>query len=1130
MMGTRVTSGMAWRGGLCALVGRYWVLVLSVWMWVWAGGVVFAQASDEGRQRQIEEIRKQIEELSRKLDALSEPAGSGVAESAAVPLPEGWLKRLTWRPIGPANMGGRITALSVYEADPNLYYVATASGGLLKTENNGLTFQHLFDKEATVSIGDVAVAPSDKNVVWVGTGEANPRNSVSYGDGVYKSVDGGKTWKNMGLKGSFQIGRVVIHPTDPKVVYVGALGRLYGPNEERGLFKTTDGGETWEKILYVDDKTGVIDIQMHPGEPETLLVATYVRARDLYDTNDPSTKFGPGAGIHKTTDGGKTWVRVTKGLPTNALGRVGLSYYRKDPKVVYAIVESEKIGTGPPQPEQSNVYAGLMGGDDAEKALIAEVVADGPAAKGGMQVGDVVVAFEGSAVKAYAELIEKIREKKPGDKVKIKVQRGEKTEELEVTLGERPAGQGPRGRQQQQRDPRKPFLDFLGGQRENVQGRQGEEGFEYGGVYRSEDGGESWARVNSLNPRPMYFSQIRVDPNDDKNVYVLGISLYRSSDGGKTFRGDGGRGVHADHHALWIDPRDSRHMLLGCDGGVYATYDRMQTWDHLNHTAIGQFYDVALDTRRVYMVYGGLQDNGTWGGPSRLLSQTGPVNEDWVQVGSGDGFQCQVDPTDPDLVYFTSQNGGIGRRNMKTGVVTYFQPQAPEGERYRWNWNTPFALSSHNPKIYYLAGNVMFRSLDRGDGLKAISKELAKSEKGTATALAESPRDPDVLYVGTDDGNLWVTKDGGREWTEVSAKVGLPKPMCVATIEASRFVNGRVYVAFDGHRSDLDGPFAYASDDYGQTWRSLNAGLPRGSTRCLREDVASVGVLYLGTEFGAYASIDDGRSWTSLNTNLPTVAVHDFAVHPSVDVGEMVAATHGRSLWVLNVTPIRQASAEVLAKAAHLYRPGAFEQWHADPPRGRTNRRFAGENPPNGAPVYYHLKEKAGSISLKVYDAAGNAVRTLAVNSEPGVHRAVWDLQQVTPRPAGSGSAPAAQPAATPAAEGAPAPTGEGTPAQPAGEGTPTGGEGTESQPARPQQRTSALSALQNIQPRVARAGTYRVVLTVDGKEYVDMIRVLPNPRRAPVPAGIAVETEGEAEQGVQEEEEAEGAREIDMD
>src|SRR5579884_2308012 len=471
--------------------------------------------------------------------------------SAAELSPE-WLKPLTWRCIGPANTGGRITALAVYEADPNTYWVATASGGLLKTTNNGVTFEHQFDHEATVSIGDVCVAPSDKNIVWVGTGESNPRNSVSYGDGVYKSSDGGRSWEHMGLKRSFQIGRICIHPRNPDIVYVGALGRLYGPNEERGLFKTTDGGKTWEKILYIDDKTGVIDVHMHPADPETLLVATYERQRDGYDYNDPAKKFGPGSGLYRTSDGGRSWKKITKGLPTCKLGRIGIDWYRKDPNVVFLLVESEKIG-GSPHVVAGMAYLGVQVDDAMLGARVTQVNRDSPAERAGVQIDDVILRFGKRAIGSYADLIEEVARHKGGERLKLRLRRGQDLKEAEVTLAVR--GDVTQGEL--------PYLDRLGGQAANVQNKQGPDGFQYGGVYKSTDGGESWTRLNSLNPRPMYFSQIRVDPNDDNYVYVLGIALHRSRDGGRTFDPEGGRGVNGDHHALWIDPRDGRHMILG---------------------------------------------------------------------------------------------------------------------------------------------------------------------------------------------------------------------------------------------------------------------------------------------------------------------------------------------------------------------------------------------------------------------------------------------------------------------------------------------------------------------------------------------------------------------------------------
>ncbi len=1166
------------------------------------------------RDQQIAEIQKQIEALNKQLAELQKTTATPATPTAPTgTLPPEWVSSLSWRCIGPATMGGRITALSVFEADPTTYWVATASGGLLKTTNNGITFDHQFDHEATVSIGDVCVAPSDRNVVYVGTGENNPRNSVSYGDGVYKSTDGGKTWKNVGLKQSFQVGKIVVHPKDPNTVYVAALGRLYGPNEERGVFKSTDGGNNWQKVLYVDDKTGAIDLVMHPTEPDTLLAALWERKRDEFDNflgeprppegiydYDPVVKYGKGGGIFKTTDGGKSWKKLEKGLPTVATGRIGLDYYRKDPKVIFAIIETEKNGTGL---APVTVYFGAETEDTSDGVKLTQVAENGPTAKAGLKSGDVLLAVDGKDVKSSSDLMDALRGKKANDKIKVKTKRGGEEKEVEVTLTNPPApggrggpgggpqriiptagfraeptegglkvtqvaDEGPAGKAGLKVDDvitaidQKPVSTFLelmqdiaenrkvgdklkvqvkrgetkldleitlgdaraglagrggrggrggpgglgglgnrpyvespqiGGQRANVQAMQGPEGYQTGGVYKSTDGGETWARVNSVNPRPMYFSVIRVDPSDANHVWVCGVSMYYSDNGGQRFVAGRDRGVHDDKHALWIDPKDGRHMIVGCDGGFYQTYDRGEHWDHMNHAgALGQFYHVAVDPRRVYNCYGGLQDNGSWGGPSMTFRGTGPINEDWLFVSGGDGFVCRVDPSDPDLVYAESQDGNMLRRNLKTGERAVIRPGGrggpgqrgggggggggrgggrggqggPPQARHRFNWNTPFILSNHNPSIFYCAGEVVFRSVKRGDDLKAISPEVTRTKKGSATALAESPRTPDVLWVGTDDGALWVSRDGGANWTRVDEKVGLPGPRWVSTIEPSRFADGRCYVAFDAHRSNDDKPYLYVTEDFGQTWKSVTSNLPEfGSTRCLREDIQNQNLLLCGTEFGAWASVNRGRSWAKINNNLPTVAVHEFAIHPTA--GEVVAATHGRSLWILDLTPLRQASEEVIQSAAHLFQPLTAVRWRQEPgresPYSQSARKFIGTNPPFGAQIYYSLgKKPEKTVSLKVVDYAGKTVRELKAETKPGLHRVVWDLSQASARPFIGMF------------------TGEVAPELMfgfAGGGFGGRGAGVFSQPVQP--------------------GVYRVVLNVDGKELAQPLRVETDPNGA---------------------------------
>ncbi len=687
-------------------------------------------------------------------------------------LPDSFVEKVQWRSVGPANMSGRIPAMAVYEKDRSIWWAASASGGLLKTVNNGASFEHQFDKEATVSIGDVQVAQSDPNIVWVGTGEANPRNSVSWGDGVYKSTDGGKTWTNMGLKKTFQTGRIAIHPTNPDIVYVGAMGRLWGPSEDRGLYKTTDGGKTWEKILYIDDKTGVIDVQMNQKSPDTLFVATYERKRDGFDGNDPEVKVGPGAGIYRTTDGGATFEKLSDGLPTVKMGRIGLSIWRKNPKFIYAVIETEKIGQAPPD----MAFAGLSGEDADVGAKLTRITDDGPAAKAGLKAGDIIAAVDGQIVGSYDDFIKRVRMSKAGKSAKLTIVRDKKTQEIEITYAKVPEPTAGSRRSPRGSTGSPPFAQSLGGQNANLQDQQGENGFEYGGIYRSKNNGKTWQRINSLNPRPMYYSQIRVDPSDNNHIWILGTSLYKSSDGGTTFSGDGASGeVHVDHHSMWIDPTDGRHVILGNDGGLYVTWDRGKKWDHHNHFAIGQFYHVGVAPNRDYHVYGGLQDNGSWGGPTRVRNDSGSVNTDWYRVGSGDGFIVLVDPKDKDQIYFESQNGSMGRIHLKSGERGFIRPRAPRGTQYRFNWKTPFILSPHNSQIHYSAGNHVFRSVYKGDGIKAISPEITNTDKGAGSAIAESPLEEGVILAGTTDGALWVTTDGGKTWVDLFKNPGAVK-------------------------------------------------------------------------------------------------------------------------------------------------------------------------------------------------------------------------------------------------------------------------------------------------------------------------------------------------------------------
>jgi photosystem II stability/assembly factor-like uncharacterized protein len=1083
--------------------------------------------------KEIDDLEQRVRKLQDKLKALKETP----TQSAKEQLPPYLDKLFTWRSIGPANMGGRITALGVFEADPTCYYVATASGGLLKTVNNGSTFAYQFERENTVSLGAVAVAPTNRDLVWAGTGEANPRNSVSFGDGVYRSTDGGKTWQNMGLKKSYQIGKIVIHPKNPDIVYVGVLGRLYGPSDERGLYKTTDAGKTWQRVWFLDDKTGVLDLIMQPNNPEVLLLAAWERQRDEFDSfvgdhkppagtdvYAPAKTHGPGSGLFKSSDGGKTWKKLSQGLPKAHLGRIGLDWQRKNPNVIFASIDSDKAGMGLPP---AKAYLGIVPENTPQGVRLANVQKDSPAAKAKLEKGDLLLSLDGKEIKKTDDFLLPMQKHQPGDKVKLAYQRGTKKDTLEIALVPRPgpetknqkrgslgvqveeiedgvliteivekgaaekaglktgdvlltlegtkigtlpvllktlAGKkiGTKVRLAYQRGgakkeieltlegpptpPGRPFAGPLGGQRANAQDLQGPGSNDTGGIYKSADAGETWTRLNSINERPFYFSVVRCDPNDEKTLYSLGVVMQRSTDGGKTFSPEGiNTGVHSDTHDLWINPKDSRHLVLASDGGLYVSYDRAAHWEFLNQLALGQFYHVDVDARRPYHVYGGLQDNGSWAGPSQTLRPSGPTNADYRYVHGGDGFVCRVDPNDPDIVYAESQNGMMFRRNLRTGEAKALRPKTQAGAgKFRFNWNTPFLLSHHNSHIFYAAGNYVFRSVKQGEEMKIISPEITRTKHGSATALAESPRNADVLWAGTDDGAVWLTRDGGKTWTALSDKLkaaGLPGPRWVASIEPSRAVTGRCYIAFDAHRSNDDEPYVFVTEDFGQSWKSLRANLPSGPTRVLREDRKDPDLLYLGTEFALYASLNRGGTWSKINgPTLPTVAIHELAQPTTAD--EIVAATHGRSLWVLDVTTLRQMHGKSETK---LFEPAPVIRWHLDFTQEgmfRTGtRHFVGQNPPRQATFDFVLAKKADKLSLKVLDLHGGLVREIDVakEKEPGMHRVGWDLVS------------------------GPAPKGGKTPFTPHG------------LPVKP--------------------GTYRLALDADGVEFARLLLIEPDPR-----------------------------------
>jgi photosystem II stability/assembly factor-like uncharacterized protein len=873
---------------------------------------------------------------------------------------ENLLKHFTWRSVGPAGAGGRVVDISV---SGEKIYIATGGGGVWKSSSEGTSWEPIFDHETVSAIGAVATDPSNPDTVWVGTGEANPRNSVSWGDGIYKSTDGGKTWKNLGLKETQHIGRIRVDPRNPDIVYVAALGHVWGKNPERGVFKTVDGGLTWTHSLNINGDTGVVDLVMDPHDSNTLYAASYEMRRDGFAAGDPAKQWGPGSAIYKTTDGGRSWRKVSQGLPTVPLGRIGLAVAATNPAIVYAVVQTPT--TAP--------------------IALEEGVPPPP-----------------------------------------------------IT--------GPRT----MRD---------------------------GGVFRSDDRGETWRWVNSVNNRPFYYSQIRVDPANENHVFVLGSNNSESDDGGVTFRTIT-ENIHVDHHALWIDPKNSRHMIDGNDGGIYMTWDGGHSWDFQNQMALSQMYSVDVDMRKPYFIYGGSQDYCSWAGPSATRNQVGLKYADWFKVQTGDGFQVRADPTDFNIIYAESQNGGLVRHDLHSGRNTSIKPRARTGQpAYRFNWETPVFISSHDSKTLYMGGNFVFKSTNRGDAWTAISPELTTEKVGTLTTIAESPLEASVLYAGTDDGNVWSTRDG-KTWTNITAKVpGMPGKRWVSRLVASRYDAKTVYLAFDGHRSDDRTTYLFKSTDYGQTWKPLQGDLPPTTpVRVLREDVKNPHLLFVGTESAAYASIDDGAHWVRLMNHMPTVPVGDLIVHPRD--GDLIAATHGRSFWVMDISPLQELTQDILSKDVHLFnvKPAvAYEYRVFTNNEFLAEKRFIGENPLPGTAISYYLKSAPGDVKLAILDQSGAEVREIPATKEKGINRVQWDLRGKSLALAGGGRGGRGGGAGGRGGGGGRAGA-EAAPGAPAATEPAPGGGGR-----------GATSAL-------ADPGEYVARLTVDGKVFTTPIHVEPDP------------------------------------
>jgi photosystem II stability/assembly factor-like uncharacterized protein len=877
---------------------------------------------------QDKDADKKVQKKEQKKDEKKDEKKEAPAEEKKGGMTPDTFSGLKFRLIGPAVASGRVMSIAVNPRDKFEYYVGVASGGVWKTVNDGTTWTPVFDKEGSYSIGWITLDPNDPAVVWVGTGESNSQRSVSYGDGIYRSDDGGKNWTNLGLKKSEHIGRVVIDPRDSKVVYVAAEGPLWGPGGDRGLYKTTDGGKNWKAVLTISENTGVVDVAIDPSNPDIVYAAAYQRRRHVFTLIDG----GPESAIYKSTDAGASWNKLKSGLPTVDMGRIGLAVSPADPNVVYATIE---------------------------------------------------------------------------------------------------AGDGK------------------------------------GGVFRSDDKGATWERRNEFDAGAMYYARVVADPKNVDRIFVMNVTMRESLDGGKTLHKVEETNHHGDDHMVWIDPEDTKHWIFGSDGGMYETWDNAKNWEFKANLPTVQFYDVAVDNALpFYNVCGGTQDNFSWCGPARTRNLNGIVNSDWYVTTGGDGFHSQVDPEDANTVYSESQYGVLVRYDKPTGQELLLQPQEGKGEPpLRWNWDSPVIISPHSHTRIYFAANKLFRSDDRGDTWKAISGDLtrqidrnklpvmgrvwepdavAKNQStsfyGNIVALSESPKKEGLIYVGTDDGLIQVTADGGANWTKYDKFAGIPETTYVSRLAASRHDANTVYASFDNHKNEDFKPYLLRSTDAGKTWTSIAGNLPEnGPVLAFAEDTVNANLLFAGTEFGAFFTVDGGSHWVQLKGGLPTIAVRDMVIQARE--GDLVIATFGRGFYVLDdISALRQIKAESLEQSAAMFPVKDSLLYIERHPLGGPKKGFQGDafytadNPPYGAVFTAYLKEKLKTKKEKrqdaekeaakknqtlpyptndelraeaeepkpevyfvVYDESGAPIRRVEGGIESGFQRAAWDLRYSAP-------------------------------------------------------------------------------------------------------------------------------------
>ncbi|MDW8219979.1 MAG: glycosyl hydrolase [Bacteroidota bacterium] len=826
------------------------------------------------------------------------------------------------RSIGPALFSGRIVSIAVHPTNKSIWYIAAASGGVWKTTNSGISWQAIFEKEASYSIGCVAIDPQNPHTVWVGTGENNSQRSVGYGDGVYRSDDGGASWKNMGLKTSEHIARILIDPRNSNVVYVAAQGPLWSSGGERGLYKTTDGGKTWKLSLGISENTGVSDVVFDPRNPDILYASAYQRRRHTWTL----INGGPECAVYKSTDAGATWTKIEKGLPSGTMGRIGLAISPVNPDILYATVEA-----------------------------------------------------------AHKQ----------------------------------------------------------------------------GGIFRSTNRGATWEKRNSFDMTAMYYGTIYTDPHNADRIYVMNVHIMASDDGGTTLKPLGSAAKHVDNHAMWIDPGNPDHYLVGCDGGLYESFDRGEHWRHTTNLPITQFYRVSVDNSTpFYYVYGGTQDNFSVGGPSRTISASGPNNYDWFVTQGGDGFKSQIDPENPNIVYAQYQYGGIARYDRKSGESLGIKPiEGKDEEPLRWNWDAPLIISPHNPARLYFGANKLFRSDDRGQSWRAVSPDLSRridrntlpvmgkiqpadavakhastAFYGNISALAESPKKEGLIVVGTDDGLVQITDDGGKTWRAIQPVGGTPERAYVSVVLCSQHDANVLYVAYDNHKNGDYKPYLFKSTDAGKTWVALRNNLPsNGMVLSIAEDHATPNLLFVGTEFGVFVSINGGNSWKQLQGNMPTIPVRDIAVQKREN--DLVLATFGRGIYILDdYTPLRalaQGTVDLSNKEVFIFPIKDALCYVESTPFGDRGKGFLGEtfyigeNAPFGAIFTIYLRdvlktkrqirheaEKAGSTKYPspeelraeeeedppayyatITDAEGNTIRQLSVRNTAGLQRVVWNLR-----------------------------------------------------------------------------------------------------------------------------------------